>query len=217
MRYSADHKERSRAGILDAAGRVFRENGFNGVGVDGLAKEAGVTSGAFYGHFSSKEEAFRETVRQALSRLATGISRFKSLHSKETDPDAWLVAFVDWYLGRPHRKNRSGGCGLPVFSGEVARADPETRAVFEAGFEEAVRLLSEAPPFCEYADSQNRARALLSLLAGGVSVSRAVRNEATADSVADGVREAAFAIVRAPSRRTLKPKGKRSPLPASQV
>ena len=57
MRYAAGHKEGARTRILDAAGRGFRRLGFGGIGVDGLAKEAGVTSGAFYGHFPSKAEA----------------------------------------------------------------------------------------------------------------------------------------------------------------
>jgi AcrR family transcriptional regulator len=191
MRYPADRKEKARAGLLVAAGRAFRAHGYGGVGVDRLAQDAGVTSGAFYGHFRSKEEAFREVVRAAMARLHAGLLRFR----EGGTPDAWLDALIDWYLGPAHRADLPGGCGLPSLSGEVARADPETRAIYEAGLEEAVRLLAEAPPLAAQPDAEARARALLALLAGGVTLARAVRGEAAAGRVAASVRAAARAIL----------------------
>lgn len=198
-RYPADRRDKARAGLLVAAGRAFRARGYGGVGVDGLAKEAGVTSGAFYGHFRSKEEAFREVVRAAMARLAAGLLRFRAApepSAADAADDAWVDALVAWYLGAAHRADLPGGCGLPSLSGEVARADAETRAVFEAGLEEAVRVLAEAPLLAGRADAAARARALLALLAGGVTLSRAVRGEAAAERVADAVRGAALAIAR---------------------
>jgi TetR/AcrR family transcriptional regulator, transcriptional repressor for nem operon len=62
MRYKPDHKVESRSKILAAVGRGFRKKGYAGIGVDGLAKEAEVTSGAFYGHFRSKDDAFRQAL-----------------------------------------------------------------------------------------------------------------------------------------------------------
>ena len=68
MRYGPGHKDEARSKILNAAGRGFRSLGFGGIGVDGLAKDAGVTSGAFYGHFSSKAEAFKAAAVAGLVR-----------------------------------------------------------------------------------------------------------------------------------------------------
>jgi AcrR family transcriptional regulator len=65
----SEQKEQTRQRILEAAGRSFRKGGFGGIGVDGLAKEAGLTSGAFYVHFGSKAEAFRESVQQGMADL----------------------------------------------------------------------------------------------------------------------------------------------------
>jgi AcrR family transcriptional regulator len=197
-RYPADRREKARAGLLVAAGRAFRARGYGGVGVDALAKEAGVTSGAFYGHFRSKEEAFRDVVRAAMARLAAGLLRFREAPKPSADApdDAWVDGLVAWYLGTTHRADLPGGCGLPSLSGEVARADAETRAVFEAGLGEAVRVLAEAPPLARRPDAQARARALLALLAGGVTLCRAVRGEAEAERVADAVRAAALVIAR---------------------
>jgi AcrR family transcriptional regulator len=85
VRYKTGHKEEARARMVAAAGRGFRRQGFGGIGVDGLAKEAEVTSGAFYGHFSSKGEAFKaalvaglEARRQMGRRVHRFLSRTKA-------------------------------------------------------------------------------------------------------------------------------------------
>ena len=194
-RYPADRKESARAGLLVAAGRAFRAHGYGGVGVDGVAREAGVTSGAFYGHFRSKEEAFREVVRAALGRLQAGLLRFRDAPDAGGE-EAWLGALTGWYLGPAHRADLAGGCGLPSLAGEVARADPETRAVFEAGLEEAARLLAESQPLARHPDAAERARAILVLLAGGVTLARAMRGEAAAQRLSDAARATILRLAR---------------------
>src|SRR5882724_7437148 len=94
MRYRPDHKEEARARMLNAAGRGFRRLGFGGIGVDGLAKEAGVTSGAFYGHFPSKAEAFKAAAVAGLVQLREGVE-----HLRAKEGDAWLEKFADFYMG----------------------------------------------------------------------------------------------------------------------
>ena len=74
MRYQAEHKQEAKAKLLEAAGRGFRRLGYGGIGVDGLAKEAGVTSGAFYGHFKSKDAAFGAAALAGLDDLRAGIA-----------------------------------------------------------------------------------------------------------------------------------------------
>lgn len=71
VRYAKGHKQESRARIVAAAGRGFRRLGYGGIGVDGLAREADVTHGAFYGHFRSKAEAFRAAVVAGLRELTS--------------------------------------------------------------------------------------------------------------------------------------------------
>ncbi|WP_282288716.1 TetR family transcriptional regulator [Pseudomonas sp. PS02302] len=72
MRYKPGHREESRAKILDAVGRGFRKHGYGGIGVDGLAKEAGVTSGAVYTHFPSKAAAFKQAGETGYLYVAKG-------------------------------------------------------------------------------------------------------------------------------------------------
>ena len=100
MRYTQEHSEQTRTRILDAAGREFRSHGYSGIGVDGLVGAAGVTSGAFYGHFRSKADAFRAAATAGLERLHQGIGRFRSQHGA-----GWLAAFAAFYLGPEHRRD----------------------------------------------------------------------------------------------------------------
>ena len=80
MRYRPGHKDEARARMIAAAGRGFRKRGFGGIGVDGLAKEAEVTSGAFYGHFPSKEAAFKEAVVAGIEELRAAVMAFREAH-----------------------------------------------------------------------------------------------------------------------------------------
>ena len=107
MRYNPDHKKEARALLLAATGRGFRKWGYGGIGVDGLAKEGHVTSGAFYGHFGSKDEAFRETLTEGLDEFQHGVKQLqKDLGS------AWLPAFVDFYMEFRRTCDLSESCAL---------------------------------------------------------------------------------------------------------
>src|SRR5882757_7262323 len=133
MRYGPDHKKEARTRILEAAGRGFRRLGFGGVGVDGLAKEAGVTSGAFYGHFPSKAEAFKVAAVAGLVELREGI---ESLEAHEGD--AWLEKFVEFYISVRRTCDPGKSCALQSLTPEVARADRDTKVAYEA---ELVRVM----------------------------------------------------------------------------
>ena len=107
MRYSAEHKLETRARVITAAGQVFRKDGYGGAGIDALTKAAGVTNGAFYGHFKSKAEAFRTAVLEGLQDLRQGIAALKT-----NQPKDWLPTFVSYYLGykRTWRKHPAPDC-----------------------------------------------------------------------------------------------------------
>src|SRR6516225_10426199 len=94
MRYSAEHKEETRRRILNAAGQLFRKEGYGGSGIDGLTRAAGVTNGAFYGHFKTKSEAFQIAVVAGLEVLRLAVVELKAGRGKR-----WLKIFIDFYLG----------------------------------------------------------------------------------------------------------------------
>ena len=164
MRYGPDHKGKARTRILNAAGRGFRRLGFGGIGVDGLAKEAGVTSGAFYGHFPSKAEAFKAAAVTGLVQLREGV---ESLQVNEGDE--WLEKFVDFYMNVRRTCDLGESCALQSLTPEVARADRDTKAAYEAELLKVVEAVAEGLSNGTLAARRKTAWAILSILSGGVS------------------------------------------------
>jgi TetR/AcrR family transcriptional regulator, transcriptional repressor for nem operon len=188
-RYRAGHKEESRSRIVDAAGRGFRRQGFGGAGVDALAKEAGVTHGAFYAHFKSKTEAFRAAVVAGLSDLRTGVTTLR-----ESEGENWLTAFVTYYLGFKRTCELGEACTLPSLTPEVERADAATREAFERELQLLASDVANGLKGKSEARRDGDAYALLALLAGGVALSRAVSDPALSERIADAVRRRALAM-----------------------
>ncbi|MBD8899538.1 TetR/AcrR family transcriptional regulator [Rhodanobacter sp. DHG33] len=188
MAHKAGQKEAGRAKILQSAGRMFRSHGFGGCGVDGLAKGADVTSGAFYAHFKSKADAFREAVVVGLSDLRHGVEQMR-----ERLGDRWRSGFVDFYLGDRRTCDLADSCAVQSLSSEVARASDDARLAYEAelqGVIEAMAAGLNGKPKAR----REEAIALLALLVGGVTLARAVQNPATSDAIAAAVRKAAHAM-----------------------
>jgi AcrR family transcriptional regulator len=176
LRYSPEQTAAARRRVLDAAGRAFREYGYAGVGVDGLAEAAGVTSGAFYGHFRSKAAAFRAAVAGGMERLRLAVVAFKERHG-----EAWFDAFAAYYLGAAHREDVAGGCAVPSLSAEVARADGAVRADYEA----ELKRIAEEIAVGLGGVSREAAWPLLAQLAGGVLLARAVKDKVLAEEIAE--------------------------------
>lgn len=192
MRYKAGHREEARARMIAAAGRGFRRKGFGGIGVDGLAKEAEVTSGAFYGHFASKDDAFKEAVLAGLEELRGGIESFQTTH-----PDNWVERFVDFYLGEKRTCDLGESCALQSLSPEVSRASDDVREVYQEGMIKVVEQIAKGLPSATLTERRKRAWALLSCLSGGVTMARAVSDPDTSLQIARSVKRAALATVSA--------------------
>ncbi|KVN04026.1 TetR/AcrR family transcriptional regulator [Burkholderia diffusa] len=186
MRYSVEHKQETRARILDAASRLFRQEGYGGSGIGPLTKAAGVTNGAFYGHFKSKGEAFLSVVLAGLDQLRQGVATFKAEHGAR-----WRRPFVSFYLG-PRRTCALGeSCALPSLSPEVMRADDDTRDAYQQALRQIVDEVSSG---LGDAPDDDRAIAFLALLSGGVTLARAVRDPLLAERIADAVGRYAVVI-----------------------
>ena len=184
MRYARGHKEEAKARLLDAMGRRFRRQGY-GVGVNDLAKEAGVTSGALYGHFRSKAEAFREALALGLDRLRAGVETYKATHGPR-----WGEAFAASYLGAAHRRDVAGGCALPSLSAEVGRADEAARGTYEAAMLRVAATIADGLPSGSEEQRRRAAWEMLALLAGGTIIARGMLDEAVAEEVASAIRDA---------------------------
>jgi AcrR family transcriptional regulator len=184
MRYSAEHKQRTREAILTAGGRVFRAEGYGGSGIDELTKAAGVTNGAFYGHFKTKAEAFREIVTVGLEGLVETIDKFQADHGND-----WLAPFVKHYLGQKLTCALGDACTLPMLSTEVARADAAAHAAFDVEFRRLVQVMAKGLD-----GDEDRAVALLAMLSGAATFARAVSDPALAAGIAKTVQAAALAM-----------------------
>lgn len=175
----SEQKVQTRQRILEAAGRVFRKGGFGGVGVDGLAKEAGVTSGAFYVHFDSKTDAFRESVKHGMADLRGGVLYFQAEHGR-----VWWPEFVRFYLSAKRTCDLSEGCTLQSMPAEVARSDQASRAVFETALRDVAQAVVDGPVSPSAPRDMESACAALATLVGAVTLARAVDSEAFASQIA---------------------------------
>jgi TetR/AcrR family transcriptional repressor of nem operon len=187
VRYKTGHKEEARARMVAAAGRGFRRQGFGGIGVDGLAKEAEVTSGAFYGHFSSKGKAFEAALVAGLQELRTGVESLRAEHGAK-----WVAVFVDFYLGQKRVCELGSSCALQSLTSEVQRADDGIKSVFETEITAVVNAVADGLPGRSVKDRRARAWALLSILSGGVTMARAVADKEVGAAIASACRAAAL-------------------------
>lgn len=181
----SEQKEQTRQRILQAAGRGFRSGGFGGIGVDGLAKEAGVTSGAFYAHFPSKAAAFRSAVVRGVGELRDAVRRFQVEQGA-----AWWPGFVRFYLGPRRTCALAESCALQSLASDVARADDASRRAFEVELRAVAAALAEGPtsPGAP-ADAESALHALATLV-GAVTLARAVGDRALSDRIAESAERA---------------------------
>ena len=123
MRYGKDHKQATRQRIVEAAGRRFMQDGIDGAGVAAVMSDAGLTNGAFYAHFTSKEDLVANVLADQLR------AQRQSLDSQPSDL-AGLEAFVRSYLSPQHRDQCADGCPSAALLDEIARRPAATRQVF---------------------------------------------------------------------------------------
>src|SRR5918994_7550809 len=123
MRYSKDHKQATRQRILEAAGRRFKHDGIDGAGVATLMSDAGLTNGAFYAHFASKEDLVANVLADQLR-----VQR-QSFDAQPMDR-AGLEAFIRAYLSPQHRDQCADGCPSAALLDEIVRRPAATRQAF---------------------------------------------------------------------------------------
>jgi TetR/AcrR family transcriptional regulator, transcriptional repressor for nem operon len=168
VRYPKDHKQAARAAILTAAARPLKEKGFGGVGVDGLAAAADVTSGAIYSNFGSKEAFLEQVVNAQLGAEFAVIDHL--------DPDERrrrLAEFLHVYLSDEHCAAVADGCLMPALSADVSRASDAVREAYEHRIAALIERLIPALPGSP-AEQAERAWALVASVVGAVTIARAL-------------------------------------------
>jgi TetR/AcrR family transcriptional regulator, transcriptional repressor for nem operon len=188
MRYPSDQKARARQTILQAGARALRTNGFNGIGVDGLAASAGVTSGAFYSNFSNKEELLEAVIETCLGEPFIDVES-GSLAERRQRLKEWLAM----YISANHRADPASGCVMPTLSADVARSNPKIRAAYGRRMSELIHKLSNvlgvAGP-----DRETRAWSIIAMMVGVIAISRAMPDGEDADRALESVLQTAIAL-----------------------
>ncbi|WP_406034908.1 TetR/AcrR family transcriptional regulator [Nocardioides sp. NBC_00163] len=185
VRYTEEHKQETRQRIIATAGRRLKRDGIDGSGVATLMKDAGLTNGAFYRHFESKDSLVAEAITDQLHTLHANIV-------EQAEPGrAGLEQIVRWYLSAEHRDNPVDGCPNAALLDEIARSHEATRQAYTEGVLVvidglAARMAPDDPPLARV-----KALSLLGLMAGTLQLSRALADRQLSDDLLEqGLRNA---------------------------
>lgn len=185
MKVSREQAALNRERIVETAATLFRERGYDGIGVADLMKGAGLTHGGFYGHFGSKEDLLAEACAKALEHSVT---RWRERSAEASSPDQARGAIIDSYLTPRHCDNPGLGCAVTALGADVARCGPAARDALAQGVREQLAILAPLTPGATDADKRRQAIADYAAMVGAVVVARLFADEAQASEVLDVVR-----------------------------
>jgi AcrR family transcriptional regulator len=185
-RYGKEHKQATRRRIIEAAGRGLKRDGIDGSGVAALMADAGLTNGAFYAHFDSKEDLVSTAVADQLREQREAFSTLS------------LEEIVRGYLSTEHRNDIEGGCPSAALLDEIARSSDAVKRAYTDGQlalidDVAARLAPEDPQ-----SARVRALGVFALMVGTLQVSRALADQRLADEVLEQGIQNALALLGTP-------------------
>lgn len=197
MRYPPDHKNKTRLRILEAAGRSFRRDGYSATGVDTVMAEAGLTAGAFYGHFESKDDLLQATLENSFENAR----HLREQNLAGLEGLDWVFGLIDNYLSVGHFENVEVGCPLPALAPELGRGKSQLRRSFErqltqwakeleGTLSDALQTASGGP-----VSARELAYGVISTLVGAMTLARAMPSTKEAHRVLDGARRTAKAAL----------------------
>lgn len=184
MRYGTEHKANSRQRILQAASQQVRRQGPGKVAVAEVMSAAGLTHGAFYAHFASKEALVAEAVDTMFGdaqRRVGGLA--EALADDAGDVRAALRDHLASYLSPRHRDEPERGCPLPALSAEMARSNGQARATFVQGLERMTARIDAALARIGRDEPAADARTVVAQMVGAVTLARAVGSGAQSDAI----------------------------------
>ncbi len=189
VRYDPEHKEATRQRIIETAGRRFKLDGIQGSGVAVLMKDAGLTNGAFYGHFDSKDDLVASMLADQLARQRAQLN--------ELEPGiAGLEQFVLAYLSAGHRDGPGDGCPSSALLDEISRQGDAIRRAYTDGMSAIIDDLAATLG----ASGPEAGRKLLSafaLMVGALQMSRAVDDRSLSDDILSRAATDALTLIRA--------------------
>jgi TetR/AcrR family transcriptional repressor of nem operon len=177
MKVTKQQAQANRARIVETASTLFRERGYDGVGVADLMAAAGFTHGGFYKHFGSKTDLMAEAAACGLANSMDAVI------SRD------LTDFMSHYVSREHRDNPGSGCTMAALCADAARQPESVKAAFAAGIEHQLSAPArkEQPPHESETDEMRARRIVLMAQAvGAVVLSRSCPDDSLlADEILD--------------------------------
>ncbi|MEW4398693.1 TetR/AcrR family transcriptional regulator [Agrobacterium tumefaciens] len=183
MRVSRAQAEENRETVINVASRLFREHGFDGIGLKDLMKGAGLTQGGFYKQFASKDDLAAQASRRAME---SATRRWSEAAADSSDP---LEAVMAFYLSKDHRGEKAEGCPLVALGSDATRQSEEVRRPFEDGIRAHFEVLNELLDSTRSSNPSGKAMAILSLMVGAVILSRIMEDENTSQGILDAAAE----------------------------
>jgi TetR/AcrR family transcriptional repressor of nem operon len=172
MRVNRIQAAENRETVINVASRLFREHGFDGIGVKDLMEGAGLTQGAFYKQFESKEDLAAQASRRAME---SAFRRWSA--AAEANPQDPLGAVMAFYLSMAHRAERMDGCPVAALGSDAARQSAEVKASFEVGIRKYLDMIGSWVGEADSKEAGGKAMAILSTMVGAVLLARAVNDE----------------------------------------
>ncbi len=190
MRVSRVQAAENRQTVINVAARLFRAHGFDGIGLKDLMEGAGLTQGAFYKQFASKDDLIEQASRRALESAAR-----RWTEGAAADPSDPLGALIGFYLSSGHREDKMDGCPIVALGSDAARQGADVKASFEAGIRAHLGVLDALISAAGQEKSAGKAMVVLSTMVGALTLSRVLNDPDLArsflDSAAGHVRDVA--------------------------
>jgi TetR/AcrR family transcriptional repressor of nem operon len=203
MRVSRIQAGENRQTVINVASRLFRKRGFDGIGLKDLMKGAGLTQGAFYKQFASKEDLAAQASRRALESASRRWS-----DAVAANPENPLGAVIAFYLNMEHREERMDGCPIVALGSDAARQGSEVKASFEAGIKTHVEMLAGLIGETDGGQPNDKAIAILSMIVGAVTLSRAVNDSVLARAILDAAADQVRAVAAHGHSRSSRQRGR---------
>ncbi|HET7889997.1 MAG TPA: TetR/AcrR family transcriptional regulator [Candidatus Sulfotelmatobacter sp.] len=185
MRYQPEHKVEIHRKILKDASRRVRAEGITGVAVSSVMRDAGLTHGGFYKHFSSKDELLAESLGEAFREVADRLGRA----AKKSRPTTEWKAIVKAYLSPEHCDHAECGCPLAALASELGRADHALKAPIREGLIKYKDRMLPLMPGRRVADKERAFFAIFSTMIGAVAIARILPDQAARASVLASARD----------------------------
>jgi TetR/AcrR family transcriptional repressor of nem operon len=178
---SREEAAATRERILEVAGTLFREHGFDGIGVADIMKQAGLTHGGFYGHFASKADLAEQACAVAVGRSA---EKWEAL--ADGPPATALAEITRSYLSKRHRDDPGAGCVIAALGGEVARRSDPVRTTVTSGVRAQIGILEGVVGGRSKGERREKAIAALSGMVGGMVLARLVDDPVLSNEILSG-------------------------------